>query len=182
MKIRAETKGVAADKYLTPPEQVVVLVWFFRRMFILFDDNLTCFVLWFSLQKKHIVEHMFNRIPPQDFMLMTYDPLIEGIKNYADTAIQYGFSLLFITGEYLVFVNASRLYCNSVSCGFVGKYLCSLIEHTNRFNSKTRLISFYVSPLRSPPLRLVLLPGVELRQGQVQHMEAGHGECLFIEF
>lgn len=35
--------------------------------------------------------------PEQDFMLMTYNPLLEGIKNYADTAIQYGFSLLFIT-------------------------------------------------------------------------------------
>ena len=53
MKIKKETEGVEAGKYLSPPEQ--------------------------------------------DFMLMSYDPLIEGIKNYADTAVQYGFSLLFIT-------------------------------------------------------------------------------------
>jgi len=53
MKVKKETEGVEAGKYLSPPEE--------------------------------------------DFMLMSYDPLIEGIKNYADTTIQYGFSLLFVT-------------------------------------------------------------------------------------
>mmetsp|Transcript_27752 Transcript_27752/g.59816 ORF Transcript_27752/g.59816 Transcript_27752/m.59816 type:complete len:763 (-) Transcript_27752:195-2483(-) len=33
----------------------------------------------------------------QDYMLMDYDGLVEGIQNYADTTIQYGFLMLFIT-------------------------------------------------------------------------------------
>ncbi len=53
LKVRAETKGIADDKELSPAEK--------------------------------------------DYMLMTYSPLVQSIQNYADTAIQYGFSLLFIT-------------------------------------------------------------------------------------
>jgi len=32
-----------------------------------------------------------------DYMLMDYDGIVEGIQNYADTAIQFGFLMLFIT-------------------------------------------------------------------------------------
>eukprot|EP01038_Epipyxis_sp_PR26KG_P010969 gene10969-14731_t len=35
--------------------------------------------------------------PEKDYVLMSYDSVIEGINNFADTAIQYGFSVLFIT-------------------------------------------------------------------------------------
>lgn len=33
----------------------------------------------------------------RDYMLMQYDPMLESIQNYADTAVQYGFTMLFIT-------------------------------------------------------------------------------------
>jgi hypothetical protein len=33
----------------------------------------------------------------RDYFLMEYDSKIESITNYADTAIQYGFTVLFIT-------------------------------------------------------------------------------------
>lgn len=32
-----------------------------------------------------------------DYMLMQYEPMLASIQNYADTAVQYGFTLLFIT-------------------------------------------------------------------------------------
>ena len=33
----------------------------------------------------------------EDYMLMQYEPMLASIQNYADTAVQYGFTLLFIT-------------------------------------------------------------------------------------
>lgn len=45
------------------------------------------------------VENAMERLTPaeKDYMLMPYNSLLMGIQNYADTAIQYGFSLLFVT-------------------------------------------------------------------------------------
>jgi uncharacterized membrane protein YeaQ/YmgE (transglycosylase-associated protein family) len=52
-KIYTETKGIAPDRVITPPEK--------------------------------------------DYVLLNYETMIENINNYADTAIQYGFTVLFIT-------------------------------------------------------------------------------------
>jgi hypothetical protein len=40
-----------------------------------------------------------SRLTPAefDYMLMEYNSMLDNIENYADTAIQYGFSLLFVT-------------------------------------------------------------------------------------
>jgi hypothetical protein len=53
LKYRAETKGIAKEKKITPAEE--------------------------------------------NFMLLEYDNVIDSITNYADTAVQYGFTVLFVT-------------------------------------------------------------------------------------
>lgn len=35
--------------------------------------------------------------PEEEMLLMPYDPIVENINDYADTAVQYGFSMMFIT-------------------------------------------------------------------------------------
>jgi len=35
--------------------------------------------------------------PEEDYILIPYNPMIENIENYADTAIQFGFSTLFVS-------------------------------------------------------------------------------------
>lgn len=50
-------------------------------------------------QETQGVENAEGRLTPAErqYMLINYDGLVEGINNYADTAIQYGYSLLFVT-------------------------------------------------------------------------------------
>lgn len=71
-KIKNETKGIAEDKFITPPEK--------------------------------------------DYMLLNYEPMIESIQNYADTAVQYGFSLLFVTALPIA------SFCSLISCYFKVKF------------------------------------------------------------
>merc|ERR1719453_1167092 len=53
----------------------------------------------------------------EDYMLCEYDTIIEGIKNYADLAIQYGFSMLFITA--LPIASFLSLFSNYVKGKFI---------------------------------------------------------------
>lgn len=67
--------------------------------------------------------------PEEDYMLLPYDIMLESIKDYADTAIQYGFMTLFITA--LPIACFFALLTNIVKCKI----------------SAWKLFSFYQRPI-----------------------------------
>lgn len=76
---------------------------------IIFGSRLTItnfldvFVPWITYKQKirsetkGIAEDKELSPAEVDYMLMQYQPMLQSIQNYADTAVQYGFTLLFIT-------------------------------------------------------------------------------------
>jgi anoctamin-10/anoctamin-7 len=64
-----------------------------------FMDIFIPYYNWKSKFKKETEGVDPDKLTPaeKDYILLNYDPMIESIKNYADTAVQYGFTLLFIT-------------------------------------------------------------------------------------
>mmetsp|Transcript_10604 Transcript_10604/g.14610 ORF Transcript_10604/g.14610 Transcript_10604/m.14610 type:complete len:162 (-) Transcript_10604:436-921(-) len=54
--------------------------------------------------------------PEKDYILMNYDPMLESILNYADTAVQYGYSMLFVTA--LPIASFFSLFSNYVKVKF----------------------------------------------------------------
>jgi hypothetical protein len=71
-----------------------------------------------------ISEDKYITPPETDYMLLNYDNMADSIENYADTAVQYGFSLLFITAL------PCASFFSLISCYFKVKFnawkLCSV--------------------------------------------------------
>lgn len=62
----------------------------------------------------------------QEYYLMQYRPMVEGLQVYADTAVQYGFTLLFITA--LPCASFFSLVNNYVKVKFTAWKLCGLYQ------------------------------------------------------
>lgn len=62
----------------------------------------------------------------QQYYLMQFRPMVEGLQNYADTAVQYGFTLLFITA--LPCASFFSLLNNYVKTKFTAWKLCKLYQ------------------------------------------------------
>jgi hypothetical protein len=67
-------------------------------------------------ETKGVARDKLITAPERDFMLLNYDTLVESINNYADTAVQYGFTLLFITALPIASL------CSLVSCYWKVKF------------------------------------------------------------
>jgi len=82
------------------PLAINLAIIFGTRLFL--NNFLDVLLPWFSWRNKLKVETSGVeevRLTPaeEDFLLLPYDSLLESINAYADTAIQYGYALLFVT-------------------------------------------------------------------------------------
>jgi hypothetical protein len=95
--------------------------------------NLTdLFIPWYNAINKRKTETAGvaegNTLTPaeEDYVLMTYNSTIEGIANYADLAIQFGFAVLFVTA--LPIASFLSLASNYVKAKAVGWKLTKLYQ------------------------------------------------------
>lgn len=88
--------------------------------------NLTdLFLPWYAARSKRKAEtkgvESASMLTPaeEDYVLINYNSMIEGITNYADLAIQYGFSVLFITALPIAsFLSLVSNYVKAKVCGW----------------------------------------------------------------
>ena len=96
----AGTVGQCAAENCMEPLAINLAIIFGTRLFL---NNLLDVVLPYISYRNKLkvdtsgVEEVRLTPAEEDFMLLPYDSLLESINAYADTAIQYGYALLFIT-------------------------------------------------------------------------------------
>eukprot|EP01039_Chlorochromonas_danica_P003789 gene3789-4139_t len=95
--------------------------------------NLTdLFIPWYSAVQKRkqetadIAADLTLTAPEEDYVLMNYNSMLEGISNYADLAIQYGFACLFVTA--LPIASFLSIVSNYVKAKAVGWKLTKLYQ------------------------------------------------------
>lgn len=63
-------------------------------------DILVPYFTWkskYSRETKGVEDISNISLLERDYFLVQYNPVIESIENYSDTAVQYGYTMLFVT-------------------------------------------------------------------------------------
>lgn len=123
-------QGQCGAKNCMEPLATNLAIIFGTRLIV---KNLTdLFIPWYNAINKRKTETKGvaegNTLTPaeEDYVLMTYNSTIEGISNYADLAIQFGFAVLFVTA--LPIASFLSLISNYVKAKAVGWKLTKLYQ------------------------------------------------------